>query len=73
MYVYQSDATSIDSGFFVDGSSSGDEAWVDIDISSIIHQLDNEGFMKVRLISLEGGPDNGEGLFVSEVEWRLTS
>ena len=73
VYVYQSDATSIDSGFFVDGSSSGDEAWVDIDISSIIHQLDNEGFMKVRLISLEGGADKGEGLFVSEVEWRLTS
>ena len=73
VYVYQSDATSIDSGFFVDGSSSAAGEWIDIDISSIIHQLDNEGFMKVRLISMEDGANMDKGLSVSEVEWRLAS
>jgi hypothetical protein len=74
VYVYQStDENSIDSGSYVDGSSSTSDVWIDIDLSSIIHQLDGEGYMKVRMISLEAGADKGEGLYVSEVEWRLTS
>ena len=72
VYVYQSDGDNIDEGYYVDGSSSG-TGWSSIDVSSIIHQLDGQGFMKVRLISSMSNRNKGKIATVSEMEWVLTS
>jgi hypothetical protein len=72
VYVYQSDADNINTGFYVDGSSST-AGWTTIDVSSIIHQLDGQGFMKVRLISAMHARNKGKIATVSEMEWILTS
>lgn len=72
VYVYQSDANNINTGYYVDGSSSV-TGWTAIDVSSIIHQLDGQGFMKVRLISRIGNGNEGKKALISEMEWRLTS
>ena len=72
VYVYQSDGDNIDEGYYVDGSSSG-TGWTSIDVSSIIHQLDGQGFMKVRLISSMSNRNKGKIATVSEMEWVLTS
>ena len=70
--VYQSDANNINTGYYVDGSSSA-TGWTTIDVSSIIHQLDGQGFMKVRLISRVGQANKGKTILVSEMEWQLTA
>jgi len=72
VFVYQSDANDINTGYYVDGSSSA-TGWTTIDVTSIIHQLDGQGFMKVRLISRIGGGNAGKKAYISEMEWRLTS
>ena len=72
VYVYQSDADNINTGFYVDGSSSA-TGWTTIDVSSIIHQLDGQGFMKVRLISSMTSRNKGKIVIVSEMEWKLTN
>ena len=72
VYVYQSDGDNIDRGYYVDGSSLG-TGWTSIDVTSIIHQLDGQGFMKVRLISSMSNRNKGKIATVSEVEWVLTS
>ena len=72
VFVYQSDANNINTGYYVDGSSSV-TGWTTIDVTSIIHQLDGEGFMKVRLISRIGGGNAGKKAYISEMEWRLSS
>jgi hypothetical protein len=71
-FVYQSDANNINTGYYVDGSSSA-TGWTTIDVSAIIHQLDGQGFMKVRLISRIGQANKGKIIFVSEMEWKLTT
>ena len=71
VFVYQSDADNINTGYYVDGSSTS-TGWTTIDVSSIIHQLDDQGFMKVRLISMVGQKNKGKIVFVSEMEWKLT-
>jgi hypothetical protein len=70
--VYQFDADNINTGYYVDGSSS-DTGWTTIDVSSIIHQLDGQGFMKVRLISSMSNRNKGKVVTVSEMEWILTN
>jgi hypothetical protein len=72
VYVYQSDADNINTGYYVDGSSSA-TGWTTIDVSSIIHQLDGQGFMKVRLISSMSNRNKGKIATVSEMKWMLTS
>ena len=72
VYVYQSDRDNINKGYYIDGSSSG-TGWTSIDVTSIIHQLDGQGFMKVRLISRVGQANEGKIVFVSEMEWHLTA
>lgn len=72
IFVYQSDANNIDTGYYVDGSSSTGE-WASIDVTSIIHQLDGQGFMKARLISRIGNGDEGKKISISEMDWRLTT
>ena len=72
VFVYQSDANNINTGYYVDGSSSA-TGWTTIDVTSIIHQLDGQGFMKVRLISRIGGGNAGKKAYISEMEWKLTS
>ena len=72
VFVYQSDADNINTGYYVDGSSST-TGWTSIDVSSIIHQLDDTGFMKVRLISRMGNGDEGKMAVISEMEWELTT
>jgi len=72
VFVYQSDAENINTGYYVDGSSSA-TGWTTIDVSSIIHQLDGQGFMKVRLISSMTSRNQGKIVIVSEMEWILTS
>jgi hypothetical protein len=71
VFVYQSDADNINTGFYVDGSSSA-TGWTTIDVTSIIHQLDGQGFMKVRLISSMTARNKGKIITVSEMEWKLT-
>ena len=71
VYVYQSDADNVDNGYYVDGSSSA-TGWTTIDVTSIIHQLDSQGFMKVRLTSTMSSRNKGKIIFVSEMEWKLT-
>ena len=71
VYVYQSDANNIDTAYYVDGSSST-TGWTTIDVTSIIHQLDGAGFIKVRLISRVGGGNEGKKAYIAEMEWRLT-
>jgi hypothetical protein len=70
--VYQLDADNINTGYYVDGSSSA-TGWTTIDVSSIIHQLDGQGFMKVRLISSMSNRNKGKIVTVSEMEWILTN
>jgi hypothetical protein len=70
--VYQPDANNINTGYYVDGSSSA-TGWTTIDVSSIIHQLDGQGFMKVRLISSMSNRNKGKIIIVSEMEWALTN
>ena len=72
VFVYQPDANNINTGYYVDGSSSA-IGWTTIDVSSIIHQLDGQGFMKVRLISSTHNRNRGKIAFVSEMKWILTS
>ena len=72
VFVYQSDANNINTGYYVDDSSSA-TGWTTIDVTSIIHQLDGQGFMKVRLISRIGGGNAGKKAYISEMEWKLTS
>jgi hypothetical protein len=72
VFVYQSDADNINTGYYVDGSSSA-TGWTAIDVSSIIHQLDGQGFMKVRLISKMTSRNQGKTVIVSEMEWQLTT
>ena len=72
VFVYQSDADNINTGFYVDGSSSA-TGWTTIDVTSIIHQLDGQGFMKVRLISSMTARNKGKIITVSEMEWKLTN
>jgi hypothetical protein len=72
VFVYQSDADNINTGFYVDGSSSA-TGWTTIDVTSIIHQLDGQGFMKVRLISSMTARNKGKTITVSEMEWKLTN
>ena len=71
VFVYQSDADNIDTGFYVDGSSLT-TGWTTIDVTSIIHQLDGQGFMKVRLTSTMSSRNKGKIIFVSEMDWKLT-
>jgi len=71
VFVYQADANNINAGYYVDGSSSV-TGWTTIDVSSIIHQLDGQGFMKVRLISRIGSGNEGKKAIISEMEWKLT-
>jgi hypothetical protein len=71
VFVYQSDADNINPRYYVDGSSTS-TGWTTIDVSSIIHQLDGQGFMKVRLISRVGQKNKGKIMFVSEMEWKLS-
>jgi hypothetical protein len=70
--VYQLDADNINTGYYVDGSSSA-TGWTTIDVSSIIHQLDGQGFMKVRLISSVSNRNKGKVVTVSEMDWILTN
>jgi hypothetical protein len=72
VFVYQADANNINTGYYVDGSSSA-TGWMTIDVSSIIHQLDGQGFMKLRLISSMTSRNQGKTVSVSEMEWILTS
>jgi len=72
VYAYQSDGDNINKDYYVDGSLSG-TGWTSIDVTSIIHQLDGQGFMKVRLISSMSNRNKGKIATVSEVEWVLTS
>jgi hypothetical protein len=72
VHVYQLDADNINAGYYVDGSSSA-TGWTTIDVSSIIHQLDGQGFMKVRLISSMSNRNKGKIVTVSEMEWILTN
>ena len=72
VFVYQFDANNIDTEYYVDGSASA-SGWTTIDVSSIIHQLDSQGFMKVRLISSMSNRNKGKIITVSEMEWMLTS
>jgi len=72
VFVYQPDADNINTGYYVDGSSSG-TGWVTVDVSSIIHQLDGQGFMKVRFISSTHFRNRGKIAIISEMEWILTS
>jgi hypothetical protein len=72
VYVYQSDGDNINKEYYIDGSSSG-TGWTSIDVSSIINQLDGQGFMKVRLISSMSNRNKGKIATVSEMEWVLTS
>ena len=72
VYVYQSDGDNINKDYYIDGSSSG-IGWTSIDVTSIIHQLDGQGFMKVRLISSMSNRNKGKIATVSEMEWVLTS
>ena len=72
VFVYQSDADNINTGFYVDGSSSA-TGWTTVDVTSIIHQLDGQGFMKVRLISSMTARNKGKTITVSEMEWKLTN
>jgi len=72
VHVYQLDADNINTGYYVDGSSST-TGWTTIDLSSIIHQLDGQGFMKVRLISSMSNRNKGKVVTVSEMEWILTN
>ena len=72
VFVYQSDANNINTGYYIDGSSSA-TGWTTIDVSSIIHQLDGQGLMKVRLISRIGGGNEGKNAYISEMEWKITS
>lgn len=72
VFVYQSDADNINTGFYVDGSSSA-TGWTTIDVTSIIHQLDGQGFMKVRLTSSMTARNKGKIITVSEMEWKLTN
>jgi hypothetical protein len=71
VFVYQADADNIDTGYYVDESTSA-TGWTTIDVSSIIHQLDGHGFMKVRLISDMSARNKGKIVTVSEMEWKLT-
>ena len=71
VYVYQSDANNINTGYYVEGSSAT-TGWTTIDVTSIIHQLDGQGFMKVRLISSMSNRNKGTIASVSEMEWNLT-
>jgi hypothetical protein len=72
VYVYQSDGDNINEGYYYDGSSSG-TGWTSIDVTSIINQLDGQGFMKIRLISSMSNRNKGRTATVSEMEWVLTS
>ena len=72
VFVYQADADNINTGYYVDGSLST-IGWTTIDVSSIIHQLDGQGFMKVRLISSMTRRNQGKTAIVSEMKWKLTS
>ena len=72
VYVYQSDGDNINEEYYIDGSSSG-TGWTSVDVSPIIHQLDGQGFMKVRLISSMSNRNKGKIATVSETEWVLTS
>lgn len=72
VYIYQSDANNINTSSYVDGSTSS-TGWTTVDVTSIAHQLDGEGFIKVRLISREGGGDEGKKAHISEMEWKLTA
>lgn len=71
VFVYQSDADNINTGYYVGGSSST-TGWTTIDVTSIIHQLDGQGFMKVRLISAMTARNKGKIIIVTEMEWKLT-
>ena len=72
VFVYQADANNINTGSYVDGSSSV-TGWTTIDVTSIIHQLDGQGFMKVCLISRVAQANKGKIIVVSEMEWQLTA
>jgi hypothetical protein len=72
VYVYQFDADNINTAYYV-GRSVSATGWTTIDVSSIIHQLDGQGFMKVRLISEMSARNKGKIVTVSEMEWILTS
>jgi len=72
IYIYQSNADNINTGYYIDGSSSA-TGWTTIDVSSIIDQLDGQGFMKIRLISSMSNRNKGKIITVSEMEWILTS
>ena len=71
VFIYQPDADHINVRYYVDGSSSA-TGWTTIDVSSIIHQLDGQGFMKIRLISSMSNRNKGKLATVSEMEWILT-
>jgi len=71
VFVYQADADNINTGYYVDGSSSA-TGWTTIDVSSIIHQLDGQGFMKVRFISSMTSRNQGKIITVSEMEWTTS-
>jgi hypothetical protein len=71
VFVYQADADNINTEYYVDGSTSA-TGWTTIDVSSIIHQLDGHGFMKVRLTSTMSARNKGKIVIVSEMEWKLT-
>lgn len=71
VYVYQSDANNINTALYVDGSSST-IGWTTIDVTSIIHQLDGQGFMKVRFISRVSQANKGKIAFISKMELQLT-
>ena len=72
VHVYQSDANNIDTALYVDGNSSA-VGWTTIDVTSIIHQLDGQGFMKVRFISTVSHANKGKIAIISEMEWHLTT
>ncbi len=72
VFVYQSDANNINTEYYIDGNSSA-TGWTTIDVSSIIHQLDGQGFMKVRLISATSNRNKGKIATISEMEWLLAS
>ncbi len=66
VYVYLPDGNNINTTGYIDSQTTSSSGWQEVDITPIVHQLDGEGFYRVRLVSIDGPQKE---LHISEVEF----
>ncbi|MFO8016340.1 MAG: hypothetical protein R6U32_04495, partial [Candidatus Woesearchaeota archaeon] len=66
VYVYLPDGNNINTTGYIDSQTTSASGWQEVDITPIVHQLDGEGFYRVRLISMDSPQKE---LHISETEF----